>query len=667
MVFYKITADLADESETESSKKRRIVEEDFISVTSQMFSESCQTEYIFLEKHMGRELTMGYLSVNNPTPNKKAREFLRRVGLAIAAIRFTEITLHIFCSMVHRADTRYIIDDNEVIQAFSIDSLRYAVRLHECSEALVSDNTTKRAITKGVNLSSCKKSLGAEIQNIFLGSKVRGAKGHPVHYIVATRSEEDRRSVTQLLLAALYRSGRIQSRRYLNWTIRAGTNMNPEDCDLLFHSCAGGAIVITVPPSDQKDGPMLRGEAELLYRAYRRIEKFKNRVLAIIELDKDDERARRSILENAGTTSFITISDEVLFGEDARNYLRILAEKNGAPLEDDLFSIVTDDDKGYTSLDLRKAFDEWLTYKLKNDYYPQYREVLPANHCVATQKVKGSAYQELEQLVGLTQAKKVIHCALDYYKAQKLFRSLGMEEDRPAMHMVFTGNPGTAKTTVARLFAAIMKENDLLSKGSLVEVGRADLVGKYVGWTATQVQDAFKRAKGGVLFIDEAYALVEDKEGLYGDEAINTIVQEMENHRQDTIVIFAGYPDKMESFLRRNPGMRSRIAFHVPFEDYSPAELYEIGELLARRSGRKLDADVREKLLPELALACQQEDFGNGRFMRNVVEQAKMAQASRLVLMDVAQVGREDIALLKAEDFQMELAPRQRTRKMIGF
>ena len=118
-----------------------------------------------------------------------------------------------------------------------------------------------------------------------------------------------------------------------------------------------------------------------------------------------------------------------------------------------------------------------------------------------------------------------------------------------------------------------MKENRLLSKGNLIEVGRGDLIGKYVGWTAPMIQKKFKQAEGGVLFIDEAYSLVDDRDGSYGDEAINTIVQEMENHRDNVVVIFAGYPDKMESFLQKNPGLRSRIAFHVPFDDYSTEEL----------------------------------------------------------------------------------------------
>jgi SpoVK/Ycf46/Vps4 family AAA+-type ATPase len=173
------------------------------------------------------------------------------------------------------------------------------------------------------------------------------------------------------------------------------------------------------------------------------------------------------------------------------------------------------------------------------------------------------------------------------------------------MHMVFTGNPGTAKTTVARLFARIMRENGLLSRGHLVEVGRSDLVGKYVGWTAPAVQKKFKEASGGVLFIDEEYSLATENAGSFGEEAINTIVQEMENRRDELVVIFAGYPDEMEKFLQSNPGLRSRIAFHVPFADYGTEELCQIAKYQASKLELRLTDDAVEKVsefyLEELA------------------------------------------------------------------
>jgi SpoVK/Ycf46/Vps4 family AAA+-type ATPase len=234
------------------------------------------------------------------------------------------------------------------------------------------------------------------------------------------------------------------------------------------------------------------------------------------------------------------------------------------------------------------------------------------------------------------------------------------------MHMIFSGNPGTAKTTAARLFSRIMRENGLLSRGQLVEVGRSDLVGRFVGWTAQIVRTKFKEASGGVLFIDEAYSLVDDRDGSYGDEAISTIVQEMENHRADVIVIFAGYTDKMEGFLAKNPGLRSRIAFHVPFADYDSGELRQIAELISKKNGMKFESAALDKLEKVFDAAKTRADFGNGRYVRNVFEQAKMNQASRLLKKDFASITEEEITTIFAEDIVIPetKAPHKRS---IGF
>lgn len=233
------------------------------------------------------------------------------------------------------------------------------------------------------------------------------------------------------------------------------------------------------------------------------------------------------------------------------------------------------------------------------------------------------------------------------------------------MHMIFSGNPGTAKTTVARLFARIMRENELVSKGQLIEVGRGDLVGKHVGWTAPTLQAKFKAASGGVLFIDEAYSLVDDRGGSFGDEAINTIVQEMENHRADVVVIFAGYPDKMKGFLEKKPGLRSRIAFHVPFADYTSGELCEIAQLISRKNGMTLHPDATKKLEAVFEIAKKQSDFGNGRYVRNVFEMAKMNQASRLLERDFDTISTADVTTITADDIVLPTVKKAECR--IGF
>lgn len=235
------------------------------------------------------------------------------------------------------------------------------------------------------------------------------------------------------------------------------------------------------------------------------------------------------------------------------------------------------------------------------------------------------------------------------------------------MHMVFTGNPGTAKTTVARLFSRIMKENELLSRGHLVEVGRGDLVGRYVGWTAKTVEEKFRQADGGVLFIDEAYSLVDDRDGSYGDEAINSIVQQMENRRDSMIVIFAGYPDKMESFLDKNPGLRSRIAFHVDFPDYSTDELCDIAKHVGKAKGLKLSEDALSKLSEVFEAARLSPDFGNGRYVRNVIEHTEMNMAGRLLSIEPETMTAEALTTITAEDVDMPERKPEKREKRIGF
>lgn len=259
-------------------------------------------------------------------------------------------------------------------------------------------------------------------------------------------------------------------------------------------------------------------------------------------------------------------------------------------------------------------------------------------------------------------------------RAKRYLRSLAQEKcqipDRLLYRKVNQCEKGFLPAELNRIFEdwlnVRLRTKIYPQYAGLQSVGRADLVGKYVGWTAQIVKNKFKQAKGSVLFIDEAYALLEDRSGLYGDEAINTIVQEMENHREDMVVIFAGYPKEMEAFLARNPGLRSRIAFHLPFEDYSARELYQIARLLAEEKGMSFAPQVEEKLIPIFQDALQTEGFGNGRFARNLVEQAQMKQADRLMRCDLDCLTKDAVTTLLPEDF--EPPQKKKIRKLpIGF
>ena len=284
-------------------------------------------------------------------------------------------------------------------------------------------------------------------------------------------------------------------------------------------------------------------------------------------------------------------------------------------------------------------------------------------------RLPGTARKELNDLIGLSSAKEILNKVIASHKLNKLCSEKGIARERSSLHMVFTGNPGTAKTTVARLFAEVLRDEKILSTGNFVELGRADLIGRFVGHTAPMVRKRFREAQGGVLFIDEAYSLCDNQENGYGNEAISTIVQEMENHRENVIVIFAGYPDQMEEFLDRNPGMRSRIAFYVEFDDYSTEELCDITRFMAHKKGLKLTDAAMSKLRAIYDTARKQKGYGNGRFVRKMLEEAEMNLAERVMRSEDADFSTESITTLDECDIpEFSLHDTDRAgRRRIGF
>ena len=355
--------------------------------------------------------------------------------------------------------------------------------------------------------------------------------------------------------------------------------------------------------------------------------------------------------------------------EQALDYLKFIKDSNGMDYyTDDDLEKALGDRMSFRASDIHQISDKLYSDSLKNKIYPAYQKVDYFN-ISEDEKNKDDAYHTLQKMIGLTEQKETLEKITASFKVQKMRAEAGLTRCKPSRHMCFTGNPGSAKTTVARLFADILSKEGILETGRFIECGRADLVGKYVGWTANIVQKKFRQAKGGVLFIDEAYSLVEHWAGSYGDEAISTIVQEMENHRDDVIVIFAGYNDKMKAFLDRNEGLLSRIAFHLNFPDYNSQELVDILKLMAENKGYELTDDVLEECRKIFDKACGKENFGNGRFVRNLLEQAEMKQAQRIFkASDGKKIAKEQLIHLSVEDFKGALSEVYRkNRSKIGF
>jgi probable Rubsico expression protein CbbX len=258
---------------------------------------------------------------------------------------------------------------------------------------------------------------------------------------------------------------------------------------------------------------------------------------------------------------------------------------------------------------------------------------------------------ELEgELVGLAPVKRRIREIAALLLIARVREEQGLATDKPTLHMSFTGHPGTGKTTVALQMAKILQQLGYVRKGHLVVATRDDLVGQYVGHTAPKTKEVIKRAMGGVLFIDEAYYLYRpENERDYGQEAIEMLLQAMENQRDDLVVILAGYKNRMETFFQSNPGFHSRVGNHLDFPDYSLDELMEIAELMVRRQHYEFDSAARAAFREYLMLRMPQPHFANARSVRNALDRIKLRQANRLIAAR-GLVSKDDLARLDATD-----------------
>jgi probable Rubsico expression protein CbbX len=264
----------------------------------------------------------------------------------------------------------------------------------------------------------------------------------------------------------------------------------------------------------------------------------------------------------------------------------------------------------------------------------------------------GEILRELDRsLIGLAPVKKRIRETAALLLVERARRRLGLAHETPTLHMSFTGNPGTGKTTVALRMADILHRLGYVRKGHLVSVTRDDLVGQYIGHTAPKTKEILKRAMGGVLFIDEAYYLYRpENERDYGQEAIEILLQVMENQREDLVVILAGYADRMEKFFASNPGFRSRIAHHIDFPDYTDEELLVIAEKMLERQHYRLGPGARDALARYIQRRREQPHFANARSIRNALDRARLRQANRLFESTAGPLDADALSAILADD-----------------
>ena len=266
----------------------------------------------------------------------------------------------------------------------------------------------------------------------------------------------------------------------------------------------------------------------------------------------------------------------------------------------------------------------------------------------------GPVLQQLDdELVGLTPVKQRIREIAALLLVDRVRQRHGLSAQAPTLHMSFTGNPGTGKTTVAVRMAEILHKLGYVRRGHLIAVTRDDLVGQYIGHTAPKTKEVLKKAMGGVLFIDEAYYLYrQENERDYGQEAIEILLQVMENNRDDLVVILAGYADKMDRFFHSNPGFRSRVAHHIDFPDYTDDNLLAIAEKMLAALSYRLSPEARRALADYIPIPRNQPHFANARSIRNALDRARLRQANRCFAAGEVELTLDQLVTIDPEDFR---------------
>ena len=369
--------------------------------------------------------------------------------------------------------------------------------------------------------------------------------------------------------------------------------------------------------------------------------------IIIVRTSKEAESIKKELLEDFSKVSIVNFPqyDE----EELKKIgLQMLNQKGIQLYNEDYEQLIAENKVLKDAKEVRLFVQELVEFAVQNNYDPSDKNELNLDGFIlqneSSVEDEENAEKKLSELIGLEEVKIVLNQQLAYNRVSALRQAHGFSNEILNRHLVFSGNPGTGKTIVARLYTKILYNNKIIQENKLVEVGRADLVGEYVGQTAPKVKRAFDEAKGGVLFIDEAYSLIPSSERDFGHEAISALIQEMENRRDEVLVIFAGYEELMAQFIKTNPGLSSRISREIKFLDYTIDQLIDILELMVNKRYYQLTDDCKMVLRQHFSEVVNCKNFGNARYVRKLVDEIVFSQAQRVIEGDKNQL-EDDIFL----------------------
>lgn len=363
--------------------------------------------------------------------------------------------------------------------------------------------------------------------------------------------------------------------------------------------------------------------------------------IIIVRTTKEAESIKKELLEDFSKVSIVNFPqyDEA---ELKKIGLQMLNQKGIQLYNEDYEQLIAENKVLKDAKEVRLFVQELVEFAVQNNYDPSDKIELNLDGFIRQSECsvqnEENAEKKLSELIGLEEVKIVLNQQLAYNQVSALRQAHGFSNEILNRHLVFSGNPGTGKTIVARLYTKILYNNKIIQENKLVEVGRADLVGEYVGQTAPKVKRAFDEATGGVLFIDEAYSLIPSSERDFGHEAISAIIQEMENRRDKVLVIFAGYEELMAKFIETNPGLSSRISREIKFLDYTIDQLIAILELMINKRHYKLTDDCKPVLHQHFSEVVNCRNFGNARYVRKLVDEIVFSQAQRVIEGDKLQL-----------------------------